>query len=129
MIIGIGTDLVEIARIAQIQRRHPAFAQRLLSPEEYAQWQAKGAPVAWLAKRWAGKEAVLKALGTGLRGGLSFQQMTLLNNALGAPVLTLTGACADLAAHRGIVHWHISLSDERAYALAFVIAEGQQQGA
>ena len=127
MIIGIGTDLVEITRIAQLQARHPAFAQRLLNPEEYAQWQAKGAPMAWLAKRWAGKEAVLKALGTGLRAGLRFQQITLLNNELGTPILTLTGACAELAAHRGIDHWHISLSDERAYALAFVVAEGNKR--
>ncbi len=123
MIIGIGTDLVEVARIGRLQSRHPKFAHWLLNEEEYAHWQAKGAPVAWLAKRWAGKEAVLKALGTGLRDGLRFHDITLLNDTLGAPVLTLDGGCAERALQRGITRWHVSLSDERAYALAFVVAE------
>ena len=124
MIVGIGTDMVEIARIEALQIRHPAFARRILCESEYVQWQQRGKSAAFLAKRWAAKEAVFKALGTGLRGGLRFQQVCIRNDELGRPLVCLNGRAEDLARERGIVTLHLSLSDERQYALAFVVAEG-----
>ena len=124
MIVAIGADLVETGRIGAIQQRHPRFASRILSEAELTEWQRRGHPVSYLARRWAAKEAVLKALGSGLRGPLSFRQIEILNDPLGAPTVRLTGACAELAQRRGIVRWHVSLTDERTHALAFVVAEG-----
>ena len=124
MIMAIGADLVETARIEAVQKRHPRFAERVLSESELACWDERGRHPAYLARRWAAKEAVLKALGSGLRGPLSFRQIEILNDGQGAPFIRLTGACAELARRRGIVRWHVSLTDERTHALAFVVAEG-----
>ncbi len=124
MIVGIGTDLVEIARIASLLKKHPHFATRVLTEAEQVLWQAQGKSDAYVAKRWAAKEAVLKALGTGLRKGMSFQDIEVQSTRLGAPQLVVRGGCAQRAAQLGVVRWHLSLSDEHAYALAYVIAEG-----
>ncbi len=124
MILGIGSDIVEVSRIEALQQKHPAFARRILCEPEYAQWQARNASAAFLAKRWAAKEAVFKALGTGLRGGLRFQHVCIRNDALGKPQVQLMGAAAEQAQQAGIRTIHLSLSDERHYALAFAVAEG-----
>ncbi|SIN83294.1 holo-[acyl-carrier-protein] synthase [Sulfurivirga caldicuralii] len=128
MILGIGSDMVEVARIAALQQKHPTFAQRILCEQEYAQWQSRKACVAFLAKRWAAKEAVFKALGTGLRDGMRFQQVCIENDALGKPEVCLHGAAAQRAAQMGIRVIHLSLSDERNFALAFAVAEGDLTG-
>lgn len=124
MIVGIGTDLVDIRRIDGVLKAQPRFAEKVLTPNEFVIWQQKGAQAAYLAKRWAAKEAVFKALGTGLRQGMSFQDVEVSNSPLGAPQLNLQGGTALEAQKRGIKYWHLSLSDEQDYALAYVIAEG-----
>jgi holo-[acyl-carrier protein] synthase len=111
MIQGIGTDMVEISRMrALIARRGAAAAQRILAPDEMAEYLASHDPARLLAKRFAVKEALAKALGT--------------HDALGKPQLSLSDDLSRLLATRGITHPHVSISDERLYALAFVVLEG-----
>lgn len=124
MLIGIGTDLAKIERFAAIlQRRGVAITRRLLTVNEQAAMQQAANPAAFLAKRFAAKEALLKALGTGLRNGLSWQHIDVSNDALGKPIIELNGAAAALAAAQGVKSIHLSITDEKDMALAFVVLE------
>ena len=125
MILGVGTDIVEIARIAKALERTPALAQRILTQRELDQWQTSGQPERFLAKRFAAKEAGVKALGTGIGNGVSWQHLEVHHNALGRPELELNAKAAEIAETLGITHWHLSYSDERDYVVAQVIAEGR----
>lgn len=123
-IVGIGTDIVEIARIeAVITRSGDRLARRVLSEHEWNIWETHQQPVRFLAKRFAVKEAASKALGTGIRNGLAFEQFEVYNDELGKPKLRLWGAAAELAAQLGVAHMHVTLADERHYACATVIME------
>lgn len=125
MIIGIGTDLAKIQRFAAIlERRAAAITQRLLTAEEQSAMQKAASHAAFLAKRFAAKEALLKALGTGLRNGLSWQDMQVSNDALGKPMMELSGKAAELAEAKGVKTIHLSITDEKEMALAFVVLEG-----
>lgn len=122
MICGIGTDMVAIGRIAEVmERTRERFARKILGEQEWHIYQQVSQPHAWLAKRWAAKEACAKALGTGVAQGLSLTHIQVLNNALGAPQLQLSGRALELAEASGASRWHVSLSDEKDYALAFVV--------
>lgn len=127
MIIGVGTDIVAVARIAAaLERRGEALAERLLHPDELALWRQKKEQVAWLAKRFAAKEALLKALGTGLAKGISWQDMVVLPNALGRPTVTwLAQAEAYLQqlAPSASIRTHLSISDEQDQVVAFAVIE------
>lgn len=124
MIVGIGTDLVEIARIsALISKRKEAFVKRILSEQERKHFEQHAQPEKFLAKRWAAKEAISKALGTGFTQGVCFTDMIIGHTEQGQPLVELTGKTADVAQQLGINYWSISLSDEVHYAVAFVIAE------
>jgi|SRR5690554_565310 holo-[acyl-carrier protein] synthase len=123
MIFGIGTDIVEIDRIRQALARTPRLPQRILTPEEQDAFNRSARPEVFLAKRFAAKEAAVKALGTGIGRGISWQHFRVEHDALGRPLLRLTGAAEALAQQQGIGHWHLSYSDERAQVIAFVIAE------
>lgn len=123
-IFGLGTDIVEIERIAKVHERSgDRLAQRILTANELAQYQASAQPVRFLAKRFAVKEAAAKALGTGIRSGLAFNQFEVCNDALGKPCLHLHGVAAEMAAHYGITHLHVTIADERHYAVATVLLE------
>ncbi|WP_110188993.1 holo-ACP synthase [Pokkaliibacter plantistimulans] len=122
MICGIGTDMVAIGRIAEVmERTRERFARKILGEQEWHIYQQVSQPHAWLAKRWAAKEACAKALGTGVAQGLSLTHIQVLNNAQGAPLLQLSGRALELAEACGASRWHVSLSDEKDYALAFVV--------
>lgn len=122
MIIGIGTDLVLVSRIeAVLSRQGERFARRILTPDELERYRAHGQPARYLAKRFAAKEAILKALGTGLAGGMSWQDMQIDNDALGAPNVVLGGAALARLQAQGGGRMLLSLSDEREQALAFVV--------
>ena len=123
MVAGVGVDIVEIDRIAgSIQ--NPRFLERVYTPGERAYCDSRGAQrSASYAARWAGKEAVLKAFGTGLRQG-TLQEIEILPDTLGCPHVRLTGCLAELAADRAIGAVHISLSHARAFAVAQCIMEG-----
>lgn len=123
-IVGIGTDIVEIARIeAATARSGDRLARRVLSDGEWKIWETHQQQVRFLAKRFAVKEAASKALGTGIRNGLAFEQFEVYNDELGKPKLRLLGAAAELAQRLGVTHIHVTLADERHYACATVIAE------
>lgn len=123
-IAGIGTDLVAIHRIRQVLDRFPErFPRRVLTPAEYDTWCGRGRHEAWLAKRYAAKEALAKALGTGIGDLVAFHDLVLHADAMGAPVARLQGGAARLAESRGITAVHISLTDEEDSALAFAVLE------
>lgn len=127
-VVGIGTDLCEMARMAQALERHgDRFAERVLGPQELALFAArrKGAPargVAFLATRFAAKEALAKALGTGMRPPMTFHACELLPNEVGQPVWHWHGELAAMMKARG---WRalVSVSDERSMASATVLLQ------
>ncbi|PLR36765.1 holo-ACP synthase [Chimaeribacter californicus] len=124
-ILGLGTDIVEITRIeAVVERSGDRLARRILCDNEWALYQQHQQPVRFLAKRFAVKEAAAKALGTGIRQGLAFEQFEVVNNALGKPGLVLHARAAEIAAEMGVTSIHVTLADERRYACATVIVEG-----
>lgn len=123
-IIGLGTDIVEVARIeGVIKRSADSLAKRILTKNEFKQFQQQAQPARFLAKRFAVKEAAAKALGTGIRNGLAFNQFEVSNDALGKPQLTLLGEANQLAQRMKVTHIHVSITDERHYAVATVIIE------
>ena len=123
-ILGLGTDIVEIARIeAAVQRSGDRLARRVLSDYEWTIWEAHQQQVRFLAKRFAVKEAASKALGTGIRNGLAFEQFEVYNDELGKPKLRLLGEAQKLADRLGVAAIHVTLADERHYACATVIIE------
>ena len=125
MIFGLGTDIAEIVRVAEVyESTGDGFVDRILTEEEKQKIPKNPALIpAYLAKRFAVKEAAAKALGTGINKGVSFLDFTTTHNELGAPSLLVTGKAAEIAASEGIHTWHVSISDEKHYALATVIAE------
>ncbi|ETT02478.1 holo-ACP synthase [Providencia sp. PROV188] len=123
-IVGLGTDIVEITRIESvIERSADSLAKRILTEHEYAQYQQQTKPARFLAKRFAVKEAAAKALGTGIRNGLAFNQFEVTNDELGKPLLSLSGEALKLANSLKATHFHVSITDERHYAAATVIIE------
>mgnify|MGYP000315364547 CR=1 FL=1 len=123
-ILGIGTDIVEVARIdSVISRSGDRLARRILSHLEWQQYQSHRQPARFLAKRFAVKEAAVKAFGTGFRDGLFFNQFEVCNNQLGRPGLRFLDHAAVVAKQLGVQHVHVTLADERHYACATVIIE------
>ena len=128
MIIGVGTDLVCIDRIDRVLARHPdRFVGRILTAAERARFDAfEVGPgrSAYVAKQFAAKEAVSKALGTGMRAGVQFNRIEVLRNGVGQPSVTLLNEAALKAARLGVNRWHLSLSDEAGFVVSVAIAEG-----
>ncbi len=123
-IVGIGTDIAEIERIEKVLARSgDAFAERILTPAELVTYRGRKQPGRFLAKRFAAKEAASKALGTGIAQGVTFQDFIITNDEHGKPILTLENKARELAAARAIQAIHLSISDERHYAVATVIYE------
>ncbi len=124
MIVGLGTDIAEIERIEKaLNRSGEAFAQRILTEKELETFNGLKQQGRYLAKRFAAKEAASKALGTGIAHGVSFQDFEISNDENGKPVLTLAGKALQLAQAADVQHCHITISDERSYAVATVILE------
>ena len=126
MIVSHGIDLVEVPRIAKMIADHGQhFLERCFTDAErtYCASHVRSAAVHF-AGRFAVKEAVMKALGTGWRGQIAWTDMEVLNDGAGKPVLTLTGESARIAAELGITRWHVSISHTDSLAMASAIAEG-----
>ncbi|EHH1024327.1 TPA: holo-ACP synthase [Vibrio parahaemolyticus] len=123
-ILGLGTDIAEIERIEKaLGRSGEPFALRILSEDEMAKFSQLKQQGRYLAKRFAAKEAASKALGTGIAQGVTFHDFTVSNDELGKPVLMLSGVAKKMAQTMGVNHVHLSISDERHYAVATVILE------
>lgn len=124
MIYGVGMDLVEVARITAAHDRWGVrFARRLLADVELMEWQHHPQPDRFLARRFAAKEAASKALGTGLRDGVSFHTIAIDHDCLGKPQLHFHGEALALLRERDIVAAHLSITDERQFAAAMVVLE------
>lgn len=123
MIQGIGTDILQLERASAALKRTPGLAKRVLTQAELALYEKNTQPERFFAKRFAAKEAVVKALGTGIGRGVSWQHITIMNNELGKPEVHLCGGAQMHAQNQGIMTVHISYSDERDYIVAFAIAE------
>ena len=130
MITGIGTDLIAIDRIGRIWTRHrERLCVHILSPEEQDEFRATAAErdaPRWLAKRWAAKEAFSKAAGTGMRAPLRWAGITITHDAHGRPGLTFAPFIQAWLHRRGIDRCHLSISDERDMACAFVVLESHE---
>ncbi len=124
MIFGIGTDMVSVQRVADnLTRYGERFARRILTEQEWSGYQTSVRKAHFLAKRFAAKEAMVKAMGTGFRNGLSLRDVGVGHDALGKPMLELSDRAQRLLQTLGVGASHLSISDEQAYALAFVTLE------
>jgi len=124
MIVGMGTDLVEIERIERsIDRFGERFLERIYSPAEIAYCQSKKNFAESFAARFAAKEAGAKALGTGISWGVSWHEFEVLREPSGKPSLVLSGRAAQLAQHLGVAHIALSLTHTRTLAMAVVVME------
>jgi len=123
-VLGVGFDLVEIERIDGMLRRHgAAFLRRILHADEDPARVDRSDGAAHLAGLFAAKEAVMKALGTGMSGA-AFSEIRILHSALGAPGVTLDGTAAGTALRRGVTAWQLSITHTRTTAGAVAIALG-----
>ncbi|MEK9825575.1 MAG: holo-ACP synthase [Methylotenera sp.] len=124
MIYGVGTDIVEVARIkASLEEFGDAFAARILAESELVSYHASNIKPRFLAKRFAAKEAFAKALGTGLRAPATLQNIAVAHDELGKPLLILAQELQQFMTERHIRQTHISISDEKNLAAAFVVLE------
>ncbi|MFQ3208234.1 MAG: holo-[acyl-carrier protein] synthase [Glaciecola sp.] len=144
-IVGVGTDIVEISRLQGSIDKSDSMAKRILTPNEYKDYltltnlprirprqktEAEDKGVAnissqarFLAKRFAAKEAAVKAIGNGIGNGVSWQQIEISHYAIGQPYLQVNGHLELLFQQKGVKHTHLSISDEKHYAIATVILE------
>ena len=130
MILGIGTDLANIERIKGVLARHgDRFRNRVFTEVEQHKAERRRDVAGTYAKRWAAKEACSKALGTGLRMGISWKDMAVSNLETGQPVMAVTGWAAERLAqmtpqgHEAIIH--VTLTDDHPWAQAFVVIEAR----
>lgn len=132
MILGVGTDIVATERIKKLLEQFgPRFVTRILTEHERDRWEEHaqgddGAALQYFARRFAAKEAVAKALGTGIGASASFQDIEVRSRASGQPVVTLTGAAKTTLSQRAGANKtaiHLSLADEKDTAIAFAVIE------
>lgn len=120
--IGIGTDIVQIDRIkSSYDKLAHRFVDRILTSREQEIFEQRQQSMAFLANRFAAKEAVSKALGTGIAKGISFANIEILPDELGSPVVTLTGKALERLTELKGRDVKISISDERDFAVAFAV--------
>jgi holo-[acyl-carrier protein] synthase len=121
-IVGHGLDLVECVRIAKVFENHgERFLDRVLTPAEQERAKQYKDPIPFIAGRFAAKEAILKMIGTGWRGGIAWTDMEILPDALGRPIVTLTGETARLAGQLGIRRVLLSITHTEHHAAASAI--------
>ena len=127
-IIGIGTDIVECLRIAQMIERHgEVFLQRVYTTREIEYCSTRKAATQHYAGRWAAKEAVLKAMGTGWARGISWRDIEIRNDEGGRPRIALGGGAREVCETLGLADMLISISHCRSHATAYAIAVGRDE--
>ncbi|MGQ0579881.1 MAG: holo-ACP synthase [Betaproteobacteria bacterium] len=125
MIIGIGVDLADANRIERMLVQYGSrFADRVLAPSERAAFRISNRPTWFLANRFAAKEALSKALGTGLRFPVTLHTISVESDTIGKPEFRFHGALPEYLAGRGVVRCHLTLSHEKSLACAMVVVEG-----
>ena len=124
MIFGIGTDIVDINRIKSMDSLS-AFANKILSENEIKVFSdlKEGKQATYLSKQFAGKEAISKAIGTGISRDIKFKEIEILRDERGRPIFNPIENLKEILANLGITKTHVSLSDEKDYAIAFAILE------
>jgi holo-[acyl-carrier protein] synthase len=126
LIVGIGTDVVSIERIAGVLERHgERFVRRVLTPPERARYERTRQKASHLAKRWAAKEAFAKAIGTGIHPPFTWQSITVTRDPRGAPGIEPSPSMETYLRGRGVARSLLSLSDDAGIAVAFVVLEGR----
>jgi len=122
MIISIGFDITQIPRVKAVYEKYTdRFVHRILAPEEQESYHRRANKIAYLAKRFAVKEATAKALGTGMKAGVSWRQIAAINKPSGEPYLLLRGAALERMQSLGAKRALVTISDDGLYAMAFVI--------
>ena len=121
MIYGIGTDLVRVSRMQEnLDHYGEKFARRILTPDELEEYNDNQLPACFMAKRFAAKEATAKAMGIGFSNGLSLRHIGIRHDERGKPYIEYNGRGRELYDSLGITGSHVSIADERDYAIAFV---------
>jgi len=124
-VIGIGTDIIECSRIRQMLDKHgETFLERVYTPEEIEYSSGRKASDQHYAGRWAAKEAVLKALGTGWAHGIQWTDIEVVNQQGGKPIIVLSGKALEISQEQGIDEMMISISHCKEYATAYATAMG-----
>lgn len=124
MIIGIGTDIVEVFRIeAMIGEHGESFIEKIFTDQEKGESLKRQDPAQYFAGRWAAKEALSKALGCGFGAQCSWRDINIINAPNGRPEMTLEGNALETSNKLGINHIHLSISHEKHYACASVVVE------
>lgn len=126
MIIGTGVDIVEIERIGKVLTGNPRFLERCFTAKERALFLDKGMKMETIAAGFAAKEAVSKALGTGIRG-FNLEDVEILRDSLGKPIVNMLGQAKEIAHSKGVIRFELSLSHSKLQAIAFVIAIGEER--
>jgi len=126
-VLGVGTDITECLRIARMIERHgELFIDRVFTPAEVEYCSSRKAATQHYAGRWAAKEAVLKAMGTGWVRGISWRDLEILNDPSGRPTVRISGGSADRCREKGIRQILVSISHCRTHAVAFATALGER---
>ena len=124
MIHGVGTDVVQVSRMEAVWQRHgEAFARRILMPEELQGFARTRHPVRFLAMRFAAKEAVVKAMGTGFRHGVWVRDVGMVPDFRGKPCVIFSARGAAVCRELGVGQAHVSLTDEAGLVVAMAVAE------
>lgn len=121
MILGIGTDLFEVSRMKKTMEKDPSFIESIFTESEIQYCNPRKRREQNFAARYAAKEALLKALGTGWRDGIKFTDINIINDSLGKPEIFLSGKAKQIADKIGVKTIHLSMSHIREIANAFVI--------
>lgn len=125
MIIGVGTDIIEVNRIERLLSKQKKFKERIFTPGEIEYCEHKINKAQNYAARFAVKEALLKALGTGWRDGVTFKEIEIVNNEKGKPELILSGTAKTITDQMGVTNIQVSISHLKDLAIGMVILERQ----
>lgn len=123
MIKGIGTDIIQVSRLERTITNNPRFVDKVFTPNEIAYCESRASKYQSYAARFAAKEAVMKAIGTGWDGKINWADIEVVSDELGKPELVLHNASLEYVREHGIDVLHLSLSHEKDYAIAYVILE------
>ena len=124
MIFGIGTDIVSYQRIRDLNEKYgERFAQRILAASELEEYAASNDKARYLMKHFAAKEAFAKAMGTGLRASVTLRRISIDHDEQGKPLLAFDDVLSNYVARLGVTRHHLSISDEKDVAVAFVVLE------